>query len=215
MASPPEAACRPVGAPGTVRSIVKLATAKNASVVLVAPTSRAAKRLAELTGHEACTLHRLLELKPSGEAKYDRDNPLDADLAVVDETSMMDVILANKLIKAIPKGRTCRWSATSISSPAASATVSPAPHRLPGLLLVRVRAPEDSGLHPAEETATLVADIVARRIADGTPEKRYGGRVFRVGDRITQLRCNYHKGQAGIFNGTVGASPASPWKSRP
>ena len=103
---------------------------------------------------------------------------------------------------------------------------------------------EDSGLHPAEETATLVVDIVARRIPakfgldpvrdiqvltpmhrgpagagnlnallqealtphrDGTPEKRYGGRVFRVGDKVTQLRNNYHKGQAGIFNGTVGA----------
>ena len=73
-------------------------------MVLVAPTGRAAKRLAELTGHEACTVHRLLELQPGGEAKYDRDNPLDADLVVVDETSMMDVILANKLIKAIPEG---------------------------------------------------------------------------------------------------------------
>ena len=82
----------------------QLAAAKNATVVLVAPTGRAAKRLAELTGHEASTVHRLLELQPGGEAKYDRDNPLDADLVVVDETSMMDVILANKLIKAIPAG---------------------------------------------------------------------------------------------------------------
>ncbi len=97
------------GGPGcgksfTVRSIVELATAKNATVVLVAPTGRAAKRLAELTGHEACTVHRLLELQPGGDPKYDRDNPLDADLVVVDESSMMDVILANKLVKAIPAG---------------------------------------------------------------------------------------------------------------
>ena len=88
----------------TVRSVVKLATPKNATVVLVAPTGRAAKRLAELTGHEASTVHRLLELQPGGEPKYDRENPLDADLVVVDECSMMDVILANKLIKAIPQG---------------------------------------------------------------------------------------------------------------
>ena len=93
---------------------------------------------------------------------------------------------------------------------------------------------EDSGLHPAEETAKLVVDIVAHRIPakfgldpvrdiqvltpmhrgpagagnlnsllqealiperDGTPEKRYGGRVFRVGDKVTQLRNNYNKGQ--------------------
>ena len=97
------------GGPGcgksfTVRSIVELATAKNATVVLVAPTGRAAKRLAELTGHEASTVHRLLELQPGGDPKYDRDNPLDADLVVVDEASMMDVILANKLVKAIPPG---------------------------------------------------------------------------------------------------------------
>jgi exodeoxyribonuclease V alpha subunit len=44
-------------------------------VVLVAPTGRAAKRLGELTAHEVCTVHRLLELRPGGEAKYDRDNP--------------------------------------------------------------------------------------------------------------------------------------------
>src|SRR6266852_997648 len=97
------------GGPGcgksfTVRSIVELATAKNAAVMLVAPTGRAAKRLAELTGHEAATVHRPLELQPGGDPRYDRDNPLDADLVVVDEASMMDVILANKLVKAIPAG---------------------------------------------------------------------------------------------------------------
>ncbi len=102
---------------------------------------------------------------------------------------------------------------------------------------------EDSGLHPAEETAKLIVDIVARRVPakfrlhpvrdvqvlapmhrgpagagnlnallqdaltpqrDGTPEKRYGDRIFRVGDKVTQLRNNYNKGKAGIFNGTVG-----------
>jgi hypothetical protein len=67
-------------------------------------TGRAAKRLAELTGHEACTVHRLLELQPGGEAKYDRDNPsLTPTWSWSMKTSMMDVILANKLIKAIPQ----------------------------------------------------------------------------------------------------------------
>src|SRR5690349_22465821 len=71
------------GGPGcgksfTVRSIVELARAKKAKVVLAAPTGRAAKRLAELTGAEASTVHRLLELKPGGDAAYDRDRPLDA-----------------------------------------------------------------------------------------------------------------------------------------
>jgi exodeoxyribonuclease V alpha subunit len=53
---------------------------------------------------EAATLHRLLQLRPGGDAAFDRDHPLDADLVVVDEASMLDVLLANKLIKAIPPG---------------------------------------------------------------------------------------------------------------
>lgn len=97
------------GGPGcgksfTVRSIVELARAKKAKVVLAAPTGRAAKRLAELTGAEASTVHRLLELKPGGDAAYDRERPLDADLVVVDEASMLDLLLANKLAKAVPPG---------------------------------------------------------------------------------------------------------------
>lgn len=97
------------GGPGcgksfTVRSIVELARAKRAKVVLAAPTGRAAKRLSELTGAEASTVHRLLELKPGGDAAYDRDRPLDADLVVVDEASMLDLLLANKLLKAVAPG---------------------------------------------------------------------------------------------------------------
>src|SRR5207247_5682460 len=94
------------GGPGcgksfTIRSVVALATAKRARIVLVAPTGRAARRLAELTGHEASTVHRLLELQPGGEPKYDRDNPLDADVVVVGVYSMIDVILGHELNKAI------------------------------------------------------------------------------------------------------------------
>src|SRR5256884_429067 len=97
------------GGPGcgksfTVRSVVELARAKGATIVLAAPTGRAAKRLAELAGHEAATIHRLLALRPGGDPAFDADHPLDADLIVVDETSMVDVILANKLINAVPAG---------------------------------------------------------------------------------------------------------------
>ena len=97
------------GGPGcgksfTVRSVVELARAKGARIVLAAPTGRAAKRLAELTGYQAATIHRLLALRPGGEPSFDADHPLDADLVVVDETSMVDVILANKLIKAVAPG---------------------------------------------------------------------------------------------------------------
>jgi exodeoxyribonuclease V alpha subunit len=97
------------GGPGcgksfSVRSIVALTRAKKAKIILAAPTGRAAKRLSELAGIEASTLHRLLQLRPGGEAVYNRDNPLDADLVVVDEASMLDVLLANTLVKAIPPG---------------------------------------------------------------------------------------------------------------
>ena len=97
------------GGPGcgksyTVRAIVALARAKRAKILLAAPTGRAAKRLGELAGLEAATLHRLLQLRPGGDAAFDRDHPLDADLVVVDEASMLDVLLANKLVKAIPPG---------------------------------------------------------------------------------------------------------------
>ena len=97
------------GGPGcgksfTVRSVVELARAKGATIVLAAPTGRAAKRLAELTGHDAATIHRLLALRPGGEPSFDATNPLDADLVVVDETSMVDVILADKLVKAVAPG---------------------------------------------------------------------------------------------------------------
>ena len=97
------------GGPGcgksfTVHSIVELAKARKAKIVLTAPTGRAAKRLAELTAHEATTVHRLLQLQPGGNPKYDKDNPLDADLVVADESSMIDLILANKLVRAVPRG---------------------------------------------------------------------------------------------------------------
>lgn len=72
----------------TVRSIVTLAAAMRATTVLAVTTGRAAKRLTELTGHEAATVHRLLELRPGGDAAYNKNRPLDADLVVVDEASM-------------------------------------------------------------------------------------------------------------------------------
>ncbi len=279
------------GGPGcgksfTVRSVVELAKAKKARVVLVAPTGRAAKRLAELTGHEASTVHRLLELQPGGDPKYDRDNPLDADLVVVDESSMMDLILANKLIKAVPVGahlllvgdvdqlpsvgagevlrdllaadaiprvrltkifRQAQQSGIVVNAHRINAGTPPQLTSFSDFFWFACEPPEESDLHPAEETAKLVVDIVARRVAgkfglvprrdvqvltpthrgpagagnlntllqqaltpprDDAPERRYGGRVFRIGDKITQLRNNYDKGKAGVFNGTVGVVTA-------
>lgn len=96
------------GGPGTgkttiVRAIIEIFAAKNLRLGLCAPTGRAAKRLTESTGREAKTIHRLLEFDAaSGSFRRGKENPLDIDLLVVDESSMMDVVLANQLFRAIP-----------------------------------------------------------------------------------------------------------------
>lgn len=96
------------GGPGTgkttlVRGILEVFAAKGLRCALCAPTGRAAKRLAETTGREAKTIHRLLEFEPAvGGFKRSADQPLDCDLLVVDEASMVDVVLMNQLLRAVP-----------------------------------------------------------------------------------------------------------------
>ncbi|MEU9961556.1 ATP-dependent RecD-like DNA helicase [Streptomyces sp. NPDC050982] len=268
------------GGPGcgksfTVRSIVELARAKKAKVVLAAPTGRAAKRLAELTGADASTVHRLLELRPGGDAAYDKDRPLDADLVVVDEASMLDLLLANKLVKAVPPGAHLLFVGDVDQLPSVGAgevlrDLLAERGPVPAVRLTRVfRQAQQSGVvtnahrinagqqpvtdklkdfflfveDDTEEAGRLTVDVAARRIpakfgldprrdvqvlapmhrgpaGAGTlngllqqaitparpdlPEKRFGGRVFRVGDKVTQIRNNYEKGENGVFNGTVG-----------
>ncbi|MFJ7955258.1 ATP-dependent RecD-like DNA helicase [Streptomyces sp. NPDC096319] len=272
------------GGPGcgksfTVRSIVELARAKKAKVVLAAPTGRAAKRLAELTGAEASTVHRLLELKPGGDAAYDRDRPLDADLIVVDEASMLDLLLANKLVKAVAPGAHLLLVGDVDQLPSVGAgevlgdlLASGSP--VPSVRLTRIfRQAQQSGVvtnahrinagtppltqglpdfflfveEETEDAARVAVDVASRRIPakfgldprrdvqvlapmhrgpagagslngllqqaitparPDLPEKRFGGRVFRVGDKVTQIRNNYEKGANGVFNGTVGVVTA-------
>ncbi len=272
------------GGPGcgksfTVRSVVELARAKRARVLLAAPTGRAAKRLAELTGAEASTVHRLLELKPGGDAAWDRDRPLEADLVVVDEASMLDLLLANKLIKAVPPGAHLLLVGDVDQLPSVGAGEvlrdllaegGPVPavrlkrifrqaqqsgvvtnaHRINSGAPPLTQGLEDFFLFVEEDTeaaGALTVDVAARRIParfgldarrdvqvlapmhrgpagagalngllqqaitparPGLPEKRFGGRVFRVGDKVTQIRNNYEKGANGVFNGTVGVVTA-------
>jgi len=94
-----------VGKTTLVNSLLQIVLAKKARVLLCAPTGRAAKRLGESAGIEAKTIHRLLEFDPHfGGFKRDRDRPLKADLIVLDEASMVDVVLMNQLLRAIPDG---------------------------------------------------------------------------------------------------------------
>lgn len=99
------------GGPGTgktttVRTILQLARHAGARVLLAAPTGRAAKRLAETSGQEAKTLHRLLEFQPTQGMAFKRNAefPLEGDLLIVDEASMLDLVLTNHLLKALPPG---------------------------------------------------------------------------------------------------------------
>ncbi|MEV4962747.1 ATP-dependent RecD-like DNA helicase [Streptomyces sp. NPDC024062] len=272
------------GGPGcgksfTVRSVVELARARNAKVVLAAPTGRAAKRLSELTGAEASTVHRLLELKPGGDAAYDRERPLDADLVVVDEASMLDLLLANKLVKAVAPGAHLLLVGdvdqlpsvgagevlrdllaeggpvpavrlTTVFRQAQKSGVVTNAHRINSGVPPLTQGLDDFFLFVEDETedaGVLAVDVAARRIPakfglnprrdvqvlapmhrgpagaghlngllqqaitpgrPGLPEKRFGGRVFRVGDKVTQIRNNYDKGENGVFNGTVGVVTA-------
>ncbi len=220
-------------------------------------------------------VHRLLELKPGGDAAFDRDRPLDADLVVVDEASMLDLLLANKLVKAVAPGAHLLLVGDVDQLPSVGAGEvlrdvlaqgSPVPnvrlthifrqaqqsgvvtnaHRVNSGEYPVVQGLPDFFLFPveeAEEAATMTVDVVARRIPakfglnarrdiqvlapmhrgpagagalnavlqealtparEGLPERRFGGRVFRVGDKVTQIRNNYDKGVNGVFNGTLG-----------
>ncbi len=265
------------GNPGTgkttcVRSLLRLAEAKKGSFVLAAPTGRAAKRLSEATGRPARTIHRLLELRPGGDAKYNQDNPLPADLVIVDETSMMDVLITNALFKAvspdahlvlvgdvdqlpsvgpgnvlrdiIDSGAVSVVRLDAIFRQAQESSIIMNAHRINRgempqfdrghgetfmfheedpekvfeiiLDLVTKRIPHKFGLDPVRHIQVLspmyrgkagVAYLneqlqeVLNPPSERKPEKRFGGRVFRVGDKVMQISNNYEK---EVFNGDAG-----------
>jgi len=94
------------GGPGTgktttTQAVIKVFQKFGAKVLLAAPTGRAAKRMSETCGMEAKTIHRLLEYKPPEGYKKNAENPLDCDVLIIDETSMVDIILMYNLLKAV------------------------------------------------------------------------------------------------------------------
>ena len=92
-----------VGKTTIVNAILRILAAKGAGLLLCAPTGRAARRMTETSGFEARTIHRLLEVDPaSGGFRRDAEHPVDCDLLVVDEASMVDVPLMHALVKAVP-----------------------------------------------------------------------------------------------------------------
>jgi exodeoxyribonuclease V alpha subunit len=270
------------GGPGTgkttiLQAVIRLLEEKKLRIHLASPTGRAAKRLAEVTGHEATTLHRLLEWNPrEGGFQRNARNPLETDFVVVDEVSMLDILLTHHLLQAIPLAATLLLVGdadqlpsvgpgtvlrdllgvagipairlTTIFRQAARSRIVSNAHRvnqgqLPDLSVPAADQAQDFFFLSEEDPARLqqlIVDLAHRRLparygldplADiqvltpmhrgpigagqlnaalqaalnppraGAAELLRGGRIFRVGDRVLQLRNNYDK---AVFNGDLG-----------
>lgn len=272
------------GGPGTgktttMRTVIAALEKLSCSYVLAAPTGRAAKRLSEATGRPARTVHRLLGFKPGEGFRFNDENPLPVDMLVVDEASMLDLLLTNHLLKALDPTTHLLLIGDVDQLPSVGAgdvlrDIIAAEHasHTPGqsVAVVRLetifRQAEGShiirnshrinrGQYPIvnqgddfflftqddpEQAAPLVVDIVKNRIprkfgldplndvqvlspmhrgavgvanlnrslqaalnppAPNKPERRLGGRVLRVGDKLMQIRNNYDK---ETFNGDIG-----------
>ncbi|NUP46019.1 MAG: AAA family ATPase, partial [Catenulispora sp.] len=272
------------GGPGcgksrTVDTIAALVRAGGGKVTLAAPTGKAAKRLAQLTGHPAMTVHRLVADKKDSTdsgALFD-DDPLYADLIVVDEASMLDVSLAAKLagrlvpgghlllvgdedqLPSIGAGRVLadllrvpdvpHTRLTHVFRQAAGSSITtnahlirqgrpPVLHASPGFWFedcddpaavadrvveiathlipakqgvdhtqVQVLCPSRKGHTGTIELGRRIQERLNPAV-EGRPEHWSGAAVFRVGDAVTQIRNDYLKGRAGVFNGTTGTVTA-------
>jgi len=266
------------GGPGTgktttLRALIRLLRAAGAKFALAAPTGRAAKRMSVVTGAEAKTIHRLLEASPGEGFSFKRnvDNPLDVAMLIVDEASMLDVLLTNHLLKAIPpgahlllvgdvdqlpsvgagnvlrdiiaSGEVAVVQLQTIFRQAADSYIITNAHRInQGQMPLFPKDARDFFLFSMEEpksAADMVVNLAVSRIPrrfgipsseiqvltpmhrgplgvamlnqrlqqqlnpahPARPERAQGGRVFRVGDRVMQIRNNY---DLDVFNGDMG-----------
>lgn len=264
------------GGPGTgktttLRSLLDLLDRLGRSYSLASPTGRAAKRLTEATGRPAKTIHRLLEFQPGTGFGRNGDYPLDSDIIIIDEASMLDLVLANNLLKAveptshlllvgdidqlpsvgagdvlgdlIDSGIVPVVRLQTIFRQAQDSLIITNAHRinrgdypltqpeandffifikdnideLPHLIadLIERRIPAKFGLDPFNAVQVLAPMyngmagvsnlnlVLQNRLnpAGRVAEKRLGGRLFRVGDKMMQTVNNYDK---NVFNGDIG-----------
>ncbi len=264
------------GGPGTgktvtVRTVIGALEARRRKYALCAPTGRAAKRLSEATSRPAKTVHRLLEYSPQHGFQRNEEYPLEVDCLIVDEASMLDLLLTNRLLKAVDPAahvlfvgdvdqlpsvgagdvlrdviaseRVAVVQLTEIFRQAADSGIVINAHRINRGEFPVVNEFDDFYFFSQEDpqdAAELLVDIVKRRVprkfgldsvddvqviapmyrgrcgvsnlneelqaalnpaAPSKPEKRVGGRVFRVGDKVMQTRNNYDK---DIYNGDIG-----------
>lgn len=265
------------GGPGTgktttLRTLLNALDRAGRSYALASPTGRAAKRLAEATGRPAKTIHRLLEFQPGTGFGRNENNPLDADFIVVDEASMLDLVLTNQLLKAIDLASHLLLVGDTDQLPSVGAGdvlrdviesgvaavvrlevvfrqaadsliilnahrinqglmpqtrpdaqdffifVKEDPEEVPGLIvdIVQNRAPRKFGLDPLNDIQVLapmyqgpagvlnlntVLQQALNPPRNQAAERRLGGRLFRVGDRVMQTVNNYDK---NVYNGDIG-----------
>ncbi len=269
--------CVLTGGPGTgktttLRTLIQLLERRGHVVALASPTGRAAKRLSEATGRAAQTLHRLLGFGPQGGFQFNEQHRLPADMVVVDEVSMLDLLLTNNLLKAIDpaahlllvgdvdqlpsvgagnvlhdlvaSGQVPVARLETIFRQATDSHIITNAHRINhGQVPVFDKDSRDFFLFSedeAEAAAARVVEVVHERIprrfgldplidiqvlapmhrgaagvgnlnvqlqaalnppAAAKPERQLGGRLFRAGDRVMQIRNNYQK---EAFNGDIG-----------
>jgi len=264
------------GGPGTgktvtVRTVIAALEAMRRRYALCAPTGRAAKRLSEATNRPAKTVHRLLEYSPQHGFQRNAEYPLEVDCLIVDEASMLDLLLTNRLLKAVESAAHVLFVGDVDQLPSVGAgdvlRDVIASNRVAVIRLKEIfRQAADSGIvvnahrinqgefpvlnefddfyffskEDPEEAAALLVDVVKRRVprkfgldpldavqvmapmyrgqcgvsnlnealqqalnppAPQKREKRLGGRVFRVGDKVMQIRNDYDK---DVYNGDIG-----------
>ncbi len=215
------------GGPGTgkttvINSLIAIFEKKGLAIELAAPTGRAAKRMEAATGHEARTIHRLLEFSPlDNRFTRDANRPLDADMVIIDEASMIDVYLMQNLLKAVPPharlflvgdvdqlpsvgpGNVLMdvissnvlpvvWLKTVFRQAAESGIISNA-HRINGGEFPAFNTEDFFFIERKDpaETAATVVEVVTNRIP-----KRFGLNPFEE----VQVLAPMHRGEAGVAN---------------
>jgi exodeoxyribonuclease V alpha subunit len=269
--------CVLTGGPGTgktttLRTLIHLLERRRHPVALASPTGRAAKRLSEATGRPAQTIHRLLGFSPADGFAHNEQHRLPAHMVVVDEASMLDLVLANNLLKAIDpashllfvgdvdqlpsvgagnvlndlvqSGQVPVVRLQTIFRQAAGSHIITNAHRVNQgraplferealdfflfaedepeqaaarvVEVVQTRIPRRFGFDPLSDVQVLapmhrgaagvgnlntLLQAALNPAAAGKPERQMGARVFRLGDRVMQIRNNYQK---EAFNGDIG-----------
>ena len=216
------------GGPGTgkttvIKSIINVLNKEKLNVVLAAPTGRAAKRMTQMCGNEAKTIHRLLEMEYSGENrkmvfKKNTENKIEADALIVDEMSMVDILLFYHLVSALPER--CKLimvgDADQLPSDGLNEIVNLCSTRLPkftGKNLfdgIQIITPTRKGTFGTMNLNNVLQSVFNPPRGD-KKELKCRGFVIREGDKVMQIRNNYDiewtsgdRDGEGIFNGDMG-----------